>query len=571
MSRRGDVAEPLAAVRARLGLSARAMAHRLSIGLDAVLAAERGADVTRETLLAYLRACPSLRAEQLLEGAPAPPATGGAAWRAACATFGFSARKCLVQWRCVSTNRARMRVLATDIRLEHSVATSREIASVLLAVALPDAELSSLIGGHDDELVPGASLRFSTSTASHELTLSRRTAELSYAGEMDVMREGRFDFRVTWCIRQLLLEVREREVARARWRAFARPSVVRHEDAEQRLLQHVHPEAAAPRCSGGSIAWSVAHPVPGLTYGMSEMTREAAPVRRAASTLGRVVREARQRSGLGVRELARRSGLAHGTVLQAETARNPRHSTLQALLHALPDLSPQDLLPVSCDEGSMAQDERWALLRDIFGYEIRAIRKRTVVRSDGSSRSVIDTRGLRPLRADLRELHVRTVLQQTASQAARSVVLGVESDAEGLRVRRIRAADGPVVHEFTIPARLAGGSLSHRRLFEGASHPMRRPDGTTGPVWCAVSLPIYHPVETAVLEVTLPPGFTPSAVKSVAWCAAVPPQLESPLLTRGVGTLRLRRAVREGGLVLSLRVRRPTVGIGYTIAWRLPD
>ena len=77
--------------------------------------------------------------------------------------------------------------------------------------------------------------------------------------------------------------------------------------------------------------------------------------------LGERLRAARDAAGWTQRDLAARLDIALGTIAEAEGGRDIRHSTLCKLLHGLPGLSAQDLLPTEEPETLPSVEEVWEL------------------------------------------------------------------------------------------------------------------------------------------------------------------------------------------------------------------
>lgn len=411
----------------------------------------------------------------------------------------------------------------------------------------------------------------------HGYRLRPGVRELDYRARFDASDAGVMEHVLGTCVERLDLVVAGDAALLPRAaRGFVRPAVVPLEAADPELAELMHPLLAPVSVRRGRIVWRITFPMPGFAYGIQLASREAPRRSPSRWSLAATLRRARETAGLSTRDVAASGGIAHASVVYAENGRDARATTLAAYMRAVPALTAQELLPATCARGTMSRDAAWELYRDLYGYEIRLLRKVCTIAADGKATTVVDTIGLRPLRDDLRELRVRTGLQLAMSQVSRSVMQELSADPDSLTVHELSVRDGPVLHEFRFPTRLARGSLSHRRIFAVPRFTMHRSElrfepGRDDDAALAVSLPINHPVQRIELVVLLPAEHSPRWVRTTAWCASAPPQPDVGSLTARLQPPECRSRRRGASMMLMLSMLRPVLGSSPTIMWGIPD
>jgi hypothetical protein len=221
-------------------------------------------------------------------------------------------------------------------------------------------------------------------------------------------------------------------------------------------------------------------------------------------------------------------------------------------------------------------DETWELLRGLYGYEVASITKTVAIGRDGSSTEVIETRGLRPLRTDLRDFRIRTAFHRAITRAREAVLRAVESDLSETKLRRIRKLDGSVQHEFLFPRSLGRGSISYSRTYAGPRFPLDRRksrllNGTDDKLVSGAAIPIYHPVQEVLLRVQFSGEFLPGSVQSVVLPTCIPADTPMPVLSRALSAPPARIERGPEGTMFTLAVTRPLVGTTYAISWDVPS
>src|SRR5687768_14639484 len=91
-------------------------------------------------------------------------------------------------------------------------------------------------------------------------------------------------------------------------------------------------------------------------------------------TLGEIIARARRQHDLTPGALAELAGLSRISILEAERGRDPRRSTLEKLVAALPSLAPPDLLPARHPAVPPRPAAIAALDRAIAGGSARSVR-----------------------------------------------------------------------------------------------------------------------------------------------------------------------------------------------------
>lgn len=563
---RTPLRDVLRQARVATGLTFRAFATRCGLSVETVRAAERGSDVTHSTLMAYLAACPELRASQLLGGRSAAPASSPAAWKALRELFGFATRRLRVTLHAPSGARARLRIEASGVAPCNGELTPSVIDALTRAIAVPS------LGGVK---VASAWTRVARAEPWHACRLRRGGKALDYRAELDAEATDTVEHVVGTPVEHLELVVIRPGMGRSLL-GHARPSVVAPEAVDPDLARLMYPKLPPPVRTGRQASWRVEKPLPGFTYGVSVVADDPPGPRRLAWSLAGTLRRAREAAGLSTRDVARAGGISHASVTYAERGRDSRASTLEAYMGAVRGLAAQEVLPATSAHGSLSRDACWELMRDIYGYEIRLLRKTCTIAADGTASSVVSTVGLQPLRDDLSELRVRTGLQLAVSQASRNVMKELSANPGSLKIRELGPRGKHVLHEFRFPTRLTGGSMSHRRTFEVPQLVLRRSQMTFAPgadndAALAISLPIHHPVERAEIVIVLPATIVPRWTGTTAWCALAPPIPNAPHLASRLQPPRCRERRRGAALILKVSVLRPVLGTSPTILVGLPD
>lgn len=566
-------AEALRTARGRLGLSQRELARRLGLAQETIRTAELGRPPRHSTLMAYLTQIPGLQPGDLLRGPlPPPPVASEAVWSAYRVVLGFSARS--LQWKrsespdgsWTDLMRIRGAALIDDAAGQPELRALAQALCVGGVGFVRDLPVSIADSGCHQLVDKCGQHRFKWSS-------TRAGRRLSYAFRGRLGTRVAMEIPIDYCVEELAL-IWERPDASLTLsiRPRVNPEPIPPGSAEERLAERTHPTAPLER-SGKRVSWRPTFPIPGLTYGLDEVPAGDVPPARTWS-LARTLRQARAHAGLTMREVAQAAGTSAATLAYAEAGRDPRASTLEGYLLALPNLVPQDLLPACAPGGTLKPTELWDLMRDLYGYEIAAVRKTVTIARDGSSTTTIDTLDLRPLRATLADFRYRSGLHRGITQASESVLESVESQFAEDKVRFIRRTEGPVVHEFRFPRSFARGGITHRREYSGEPYPLRQADlrrslSPSEPAISGAVVPIYHPVRRATLIVHLPVRLT-TAVRPYAYPSCVPAATPLPLLSRALSAPPCRVVQGVDGTVLSISVVRPLIGTRYAITWDVP-
>lgn len=559
--------------RMRAGITQREFARRLGVAQETVRAAEMGHSPRHSTLMTFLDRIPGLQPHALLSGRDAPPVVTEASWSAYERLFGFSARRC--EWNRTKVDGGfRDIIVVYGLRL---VAPELEGLAARLGLARAvcagsDRFLSALTLHAFDgtqEVVEGENChRFSFRTVK-----GRTVLDYCFSGIRG--SDSAMSLPLGYCARQLeMAYLRPTNADRSSLALTVRPVPIPEDGAEERLAYRMHPQVKW-RSSAYRVACRITHPMPGFVYKLAESSE---PLDRPAPTwtLARTLKAARDEAGLSLRAVADVAGTSPATLLYAEAGRDPRASTLEGYLRALPNLAPQDLLPKTGSGGLASFDEVWELMRGLYGYEVGSITKTVLIDSEGNSKEVIDTWALRSLRSDLRDLRVRTAYHRAITRASQATLQEIESDLSETKVRRIRREDGSVQHEILFPARLERGAISYSRTYSGPRFPLSRRlsqllNGRDDVLVSGVALPIYHPARRVFIRVRFATNFRPRAVTPIVLPTCVPADTPMPVLSRDLVVPPIRVRLGRVGTELSLGVARPLVGTTFAISWEVPD
>ncbi len=565
---RGDV---LREARERLGVSQRELGRRLGISQETIRNAEAGRSPRHSTLMAYLSAVPGLRAADLLDGPKAAPASQPSAWAAVRADHGFGAHLFEIKARVLRNGKMQVRYRIQGIAAEPDLMDTPAVRLALIRAFAP----GSAAARRSLEAPPasGAALRLRDASGEHVLRQRMRRGrielECSYSGTRSA--EGFLEHALATCVERLIMEV-TLPSGRPKARVRIRPEPVSAEDCEPLLAGRMLPAGPMPVVAGQTIRWELSRPLPGFAYALGwEPGERLERMRRAPWSLARTLRAARRRAGLNLRQVGEAAGKCHASVAYAEAGRDPRVETLEGYLRAMPDLSPQDLLPAVAEAGAMSPDELWDHVRDLYGYSADTIRKTLTIFPDGSNTTVIETLGLRTVRSDLRDLRVRAGLHRVVAQASPSVLKHVAASSASARVRIVRTDDGPVMHEFRFPQKLAAVGVSYTRTYAGPVYPIAglhraESEGSTA----GSSFTAYHPARMIELIVRLPPNVTAPWVQPLVWPACIMPDADLPVLSRQIGNPRCAVTTDDtGGTTITVGLGRPFVGLRLAVAWGL--
>jgi hypothetical protein len=548
------------------------------VAQETVRAAELGRPPRHSTLMACLLALPSLRAADLLPASPTAPVATPAAWRWFQGLFGFSVRRLRIERWHLSETEDRLGVWVDGLRTDSPRLLLDRTVQMTLIRSVLAVEVNEL-----EDFVPESteavwSASFEGGGGQHDLSmgLRRGAPEIKYRYRGTSSKAPLLEHAVDIPVEILDLVWGSSSSADPGLAVvpFTRPEPIPLEDADPRLAREMHPGASTVG-RRASTRWRVTKPMPGFAYGL-RADPTALPPPRDRHGLAATLSFARKEAGLSLRQVASIARTAHASLAYAESGRDCRASTLVAYLRALPALSPQELLPAVSSGGVVTAEEAWMEMRDLYGYEIRELRKTFTISADGTSRNVIETLGLKPLRADLRDFRVRVGLHRAVANASESVLQSIETEVDETRVRLVRRQSGAEVHEFRFPRSFARGALAYTRTYSGAKYPLhrsasRRRRGDDEDVVSGVVLPTYHPTHRASLVVELPADFVPRHVRSIAYPTSCVANPDLPPLSAMLQAPPCRIERVGAALTLSLVLKKPAVGIRYGITWGVPD
>jgi transcriptional regulator with XRE-family HTH domain len=345
-------------------------------------------------------------------------------------------------------------------------------------------------------------------------------------------------------------------------------------DAAADIGPFVHPACIRVRRPGreGRVRVTVPRPVVGLHYGLDVVTGSSAGAPRPPPA---PVVAAREAAGMSARALARRAGLSHRAVDNLEAGSDPRAATLRAVLRALPELAPQEALAEAREPLVMSMHERWEYLARLYGLAADELIKVVEIEGDGGRLMRIHTRGLRSLRRGSSEVQVRVGLRRMVLHDRPDLLLDVEAGDEDVTVKRLDLMDGCDRHEIRFRGRGEGTRFQYIRTYRAqeryvlTAREVRAITAKPGPFRAGSSIPIAVPVQRCRLVVIFPPAYVPRDLRGHAWPACL--VADEPIMTDpAYGQVPVRAFRRCGRQAVELSVRRPVIGLAYSLSWELP-
>lgn len=293
-----------------------------------------------------------------------------------------------------------------------------------------------------------------------------------------------------------------------------------------------------------------------------------------SDALGDHLRAARERAGLSVRELAARMGVAKATIAEAEAGEEPRRSTLVAYLHALPELTADELLAANPSRAPMPPDDAWEHYRQLFGFEADLVMRRTRIDAEGNAFTRVETRGLRRIRSAMGDLRLISGGRRAFFQREPAELIEVRAP-KGTRLRLDPRAGEVPQQQLAIPSTAArhGARLvqrhARRHAYEMAGIPHRDQE-TSGGLVSGISLLVAHPARHVSVVLELPRCYHPPVVEAFVWPGVHVPDPDAPDAAPVLHGAKLHPASSASGRTWRLRVERPFVGFKYGIGWQLP-
>ncbi|MEM7245380.1 MAG: helix-turn-helix domain-containing protein [Acidobacteriota bacterium] len=596
--RLGDILKQL---RSRKDLSQRDLAELTGLPLATVASIETGREPRHSTLAVLLEKLPFLTAGDVLGDAGRPATARPAAWAAYRELLGFQARHLLrrVDLRPDGSGESLHRL--TGVRpwpgktiddAEHLVALLRCVlvgSRQAVAEIVPEAlERPGRLVVEDGALTHVFDVPAPGSTDGIDYERRSRVEadeQLASALEGDALRRVAVEilFPVEKLDLEVLLPERPTEPRCVAWSCLADGDA-----ANADCARHLHPRGVALRWERAEekLVLGLSRPTVGAVQGVAWRAPEAPDTEdeerpgrlvgaRRKRSLAQVVTEAREDAGLSQRQLAQRMGVSPNTVNAIEKGGDARLSVLTGLLEALPELTPQELLPQVASGGQLDLDELWEHDHRLTGAAADEVAKTVDIDEEGRCEITIVTKGLRSLLGDERELSVRSGIWRMVLQGQSHVLAEIETDVEA-RARVVERKLGRIVHRFTFPARAASQGLSYTRRFERAplyALTEERASSLTEedpPYFEGTALAPTHPTRRLSICVRFPTGYWPVELETHAWSllhvfghgdhAA---KVELPK-----GRVKLERSPSRS--MLRMRVERPLLGLQFSLAWRLP-
>ena len=563
LGRDRDLPRLVRELRQQAGLSVRELARRMGVGGTTLSALELGQRQPRLSTLSLLAAhLPGATARLLL--APAsqhPEPASPAAWTFAARQFGFT------------VDRATYTIGGEGSAIEmEGIRTQRACPSLLLAIARavcvggPEfraslASLEQVAGHHEDGAL------------THEFVVSPSQEVLNYKCTRDAVSEDTFAVRVP--VRELRLRVRCHRAAPADFMVRVYRQARGVEDSME-IGGHVHPAGIPikrdPDC--GSLMATVSWPFIGASYALAPRTATRDGERPATLIAGGAVRLARVEAGMSERELARRAGLPQPTVREVERGSDPRLSTLQGLLLALPSLSPQQVL-AGGDPAAFSAGDYWQHAVRFFGLRAKEILKVVEIERDGMKKEMVRTRGLVAFGATGADSEIRVGLRRALLQQSPKQLAEIEATDAEVKMRHVPLDDGRDIHSFRFGSDLAERGVSYTRRYSHAGKytltqaDAQRKQPQEYPHRAGGELPILFPVEVCRLTIVLPPGYEPRDPRAHRWPSSFLP--DEPLMLDGcLPQGRVHTSRRQGRLAVHLSARRPIPGTTCALSWELP-
>lgn len=288
---------------------------------------------------------------------------------------------------------------------------------------------------------------------------------------------------------------------------------------------------------------------------------------------GRALRRARERADLSARALAKLVGVSPATILNIENGADARRTTLQALLRALPELSPTDLLLGPSDDAPPpASEGAWRLYREACRFEARSLLRRATIRANGDVEHRVVVEGLVSDDGPLSDTAIKLRILRAVFTGSTTALRGVDEARLG-RARLIIEDEGSV-HELHVPRRdpHAGTSYRARRVKRGvftreALEAAR--EAVDGTAVHGVTLAVSWPVREASVEVRFAAHVWPDDASRIAgycWPQCLAPEVSAGNLLSLVHpgpTLSLDARRRRA----RLSVRSPLVEMQYGVGW----
>jgi transcriptional regulator with XRE-family HTH domain len=282
---------------------------------------------------------------------------------------------------------------------------------------------------------------------------------------------------------------------------------------------------------------------------------------------GKVLLRARERAGLSVRGLARRLGVSGATVLGAEQGRDVRLATLRRYVCELPEVAPHELLGRAATSPPVAGEAPGRSLARIFGFQVGQLTWDVTIRRDGTRRTRLRARAIRPTDARLADPDVRVRLAQLVFRGSPQSRTGIDAALRDLRAgSRTVLSDGCFSHEFSRDRR--GGLTYTREQADGPPPPgFGRPGALSqaAPGEDGVSLVVDLPVRLLELIARPAPGTDATAARACAWADAQPLATDESDLAPFLWPAGL--PIERSQEVLRVRVPDPEFGLQHGLLW----
>ncbi|MEM7249226.1 MAG: helix-turn-helix domain-containing protein [Acidobacteriota bacterium] len=566
-------------------------------GLDRAIlrASETGQDPRASTLESLLLALPALCPGDLFPGVEVrPPLASEGPWRQLDDPCGLEAD---VIEREIAWDDAGQLTCRTELRgLRQAGAglADPELRPRLMRVASQaSGPLLRRIAASHAEWTRGP-LDLSLDDAEHHFSITGRgaSARLSYRTAWCAPRPSAWSDKLAMplasgChlsvhlpVRELVLRLRGPGLSSLESRLVTWPHALVPWRSEDDLSACTHPDEAGieRRRAEDSLEVSVARPALGLDHGLAAR-HETAPAGGSPPISERVterLHQVRERSGHSVRSLGAAMGVSAMTVHRTEAGGDPRRSTLEAYLRALPELSPWELLAVS-SRREVSRHAAWSYYRDLCRCEADEQVKRVTIARTGNSRISIETVGFRWLGPTGHDLKLRLGLGRHALQATPAELRSIGSSRrrESFRIGRVPGLHGRPERLLRVPAALVekpltyARRLQHRNVYVLSAARARELTGGTGPFREGQSFGPLLPSRTLRLVVRFPKGYVPREPMGHAWLTPDTPDSNRP----GFETLLHPEGLepRWDGRELSLHVERSMPGVKLGLSWELPD
>ncbi len=343
---------------------------------------------------------------------------------------------------------------------------------------------------------------------------------------------------------------------------------------EADIARHLHPTGVAVRLDEGSgrPEVTIAFPVLGLRYVLGVA---AEPLPAGERAPGAVLADARHALGLSLRDVAERSGLDHRSVLRVEKGVDPKVATLRALLTALPNLAPQDLLPTARPPTRVTASQEWGRRAACFGFAADELVKSVDLEADGLRTTQLRTLGLRPLRRGQSDFQIRVGLPKLLLHAQPDVLIEFEAGGnDDMTVKHVTEEGASDEHELGFRGEGAAVRFNYIRTYRGRDRFVLTADEARSrtcrpaPYRVGASIPVRTPMRCCRLVVKFPEGYEPIDLLGHLWPSCFLPD-ESLMLAAGLRRLPIQMGRRGTRLTAELSVRRPVVGLALSLSWEL--